>query len=133
MRIIIAGWRDATEQRHYSLIFDVLAPIFYLFFDRRHEVTLVHGQCHRGGVDLLADSIAEGWDWRVERHPAQNHPTQDFGPWPGCGPRRNKHMASLGADRGFLFPHRLHHRGTYDSMGRELLRAGIPFEVYPID
>ncbi|MFB6934553.1 hypothetical protein [Streptomyces chartreusis] len=39
----------------------------------------------------------------IEQHPAQRHPTEDFGPWPGAGPRRNAHMVSLGADACLAF------------------------------
>lgn len=64
-------------------------------------VVLVHGGCPTG-VDHIADqwgrSMSELLGIEVEVHPAQNHPTQDFGPWPGAGPRRNEYMAGLGAD-----------------------------------
>jgi hypothetical protein len=39
----------------------------------------------------------------VEQHPAQGHPTEDFGPWPAAGPRRNAHMIRLGADLCLAF------------------------------
>ncbi|MEU6988200.1 SLOG family protein [Streptomyces sp. NPDC046324] len=59
-------------------------------------LVVIHGACPTG-----ADAIASAWvreqrrPWLVteERHPAQDHPTQDFGPWPGAGLRRNGYMA----------------------------------------
>lgn len=65
------------------------------------KVVVVHGACSTG-----ADAIASAWvreqrrPWLVteERHPAQDHPTRDFGPWPGAGPRRNAYMVGLGGE-----------------------------------
>lgn len=61
-------------------------------------MTLVHGACHLGGVDAIAERLARKWGWTIEAHPAIGHPSQDFGPWPGAGPRRNAYMIGLGAD-----------------------------------
>ncbi|MGW5690303.1 SLOG family protein [Streptomyces asiaticus] len=65
-------------------------------------VVVVHGACP-SGADWHADHYArwmrgQGVAIDVEQHPAQSHPTEDFGPWPGAGPRRNAHMVGLGAD-----------------------------------
>lgn len=65
------------------------------------RLVVVQGECPGG-----ADRDARAWAWEqqlegepvdLERHPATDHPTQDFGGWPGCGPRRNRYMTSLGA------------------------------------
>lgn len=66
-----------------------------------------HGMCP-DGADMLMHSWAttmrdRGWNVVPEPHPAQNHPTEDFGPWPGAGPRRNTHMVNLGADEALAF------------------------------
>ncbi|MFE0647461.1 SLOG family protein [Streptomyces sp. NPDC059534] len=68
---------------------------------------VVHGDCP-SGADWHADHYArwlrgKGRKVDVEQHPAQGHPTQDFGPWPGAGPRRNAFMVSLGADLCLAF------------------------------
>lgn len=66
-------------------------------------LVVVHGHCPDGGDrvadDWAQDQAAHGMPVSWERHPAQNHPTQDFGRWPACGPRRNKYVVSLGADK----------------------------------
>lgn len=51
---------------------------------------LVHGACR--GADRVAAVTAYSLGWDVESHPAE-----DFGPWPRCGPIRNRYMVSLGA------------------------------------
>lgn len=76
-----------------------------LVFGRR--MVVVHGACKTGG-DAYADAWVvrhrgQGLPVEVERHPAQGHPTEDFGPWPACGPRRNAHMIGLGAAWCFAF------------------------------
>lgn len=65
-------------------------------------MTLVHGDC-KPDSDAIADAWAvkrgrAGRPVLIEPHPAQNHPTEDFGPWPGAGPKRNNYMVSLGAN-----------------------------------
>jgi hypothetical protein len=133
MRILVAGWRGATWAEHGDILAQVLDAWVGV---HRHNlggsVTLVHGMCHLGGIDLMADSHAQRRGWTPERHPAMHHPAQDFGEWPTAGPRRNKYMASLGADIAFLFPHRTSHRGTHGMAG-ELIRANIPHITHPIE
>jgi len=68
------------------------------------RLVIVHGHnTDQSGADRTADAWGEeqarqGMPVRVEKHPAQNHPTQDFGPWPGAGPTRNQFMVDQGAD-----------------------------------
>ncbi|MET9346271.1 SLOG family protein [Streptomyces termitum] len=57
-------------------------------------MTVVHGTCPTG-ADALADAWARAHGVPVERHPAQRHPTEDFGPWPGADPRRSTFMVGL--------------------------------------
>lgn len=68
-------------------------------------MVMVHGDyassCDQPDSDEIADlwgthMMQAGRPLTIERHPAQNHPTQNFGPWPGCGPARNKYMVGLG-------------------------------------
>lgn len=62
-------------------------------------MTLIHGDYKRG-----SDAIADAWGVMrqkagrpvlIDPHPAQNHPTQDFGSWPAAGQKRNEYMVSL--------------------------------------
>jgi hypothetical protein len=67
----------------------------------RHLV-VVHGACPRGADDHAAHwcQIAGQFVTGVTE---ESHRAEDFGPWPACGPFRNKHMVSLGADVCFAF------------------------------
>lgn len=71
----------------------------------RLALVLVHGDYRSSNGPPDSDEIADAWGHEmiqqeravtIEPHPAQNHPTQDFGPWPGAGPRRNTYMVGLG-------------------------------------
>lgn len=130
MRLIVASWRHATAQHHGRLIRDKLTP-FWLRYQT--AVTLVHGQCPLGGGDLICEHIALGWGWHVERHPATGHPTEDFGPWPAAGPRRNGHMVRLGADEVCAFPKAggRGKGGTWDLI-HAAADAGIPGRWWPL-
>ncbi|MEE1814241.1 SLOG family protein [Streptomyces sp. SP18ES09] len=100
-RVLVTGSRDWTDR---AVIHNALS-LYTSADELRQPLTIVHGHCPTG-----ADAIADMWCLTrrvtVERHPAKGHPTQDFGPWPGAGPRRNAHMVSLGADvcLAFLSP-----------------------------
>lgn len=103
-RILITGSRDWTDRRAVE---DILTTAGALAVALGQRLIVVHGACPSG-----ADAIADAWArWHqnrgqlidIEQHPAQGHPTQDFGPWPGAGPRRNAHMVRLGADACFAF------------------------------
>lgn len=107
---------------------------------KRKRLVVVHGDCPQG-ADMYADQWAVrmrnlGYPVDPERHPAQHHPTEDFGPWPAAGPRRNIYMASLGASECYAFvvlcekprcprsntPHLTH---GADSCMKAAARAGI--------
>lgn len=55
---------------------------------------------------------------------------EDYGPWPGCGPRRNEAMVRAGADLGIAYHDNL--EGSKGTLGcvRLMLRAGIPVLLY---
>ncbi|MEU1863677.1 SLOG family protein [Streptomyces gardneri] len=75
-------------------------------------ITFVHGHCP-DGADSLADAWARANGVTVEPHPAQRHPTQDFGPWPGAGPP----------------PQRLHGRARHGRLRRlpdAVLQPAVP-------
>lgn len=98
-RLLFTGSRDLTDQH---AVWGVLDTSLLMTTRENRQLILVHGACPTGG-DKLADNWAldrqnYGFDVVVERHPAKGHPTQNFGEWPSCGPRRNSYMVSLGAD-----------------------------------
>lgn len=140
-RVLVTGSRDWKNRTLINLVLD---GAFVEAANARRIVTLVEGACPTG-----ADDMAYAWAlWmrsrdlpvRFERHPARNHPTEDFGPWPYCGPRRNQHMVNLGADvcQAFIGPctsPRCRIPGVHPSHGATgcaLLaeQAGIPVRRY---
>lgn len=86
---------------------------------------LIHGGCPTG-ADWMADKIWRSWRWVPEVHPADwdscgrgcpskphrkarlendKHHPGTLADWcPGAGPRRNRHMISLGMDVLLAFP-----------------------------
>lgn len=140
-RILITGSRDWDNHTTITKTLTALAAT-NAFFGR--PIVIVHGACPTG-----ADAIADDWArWHtqqsphitVERHPAQGHPTQDFGPWPAAGPRRNAHMVGLGADIALAFishctsprcrrsdPHPSHGATSCANLAEQ---AGIPTRRY---
>jgi hypothetical protein len=92
-RILITGSRTWTDRDTiWRALGDTVAPI-----DITRETILVSGACPTG-ADAIAEAWARKYGLTIERHPAQ-----DFGPWPACGPIRNQHMVSLGADIALAF------------------------------
>lgn len=88
------------------------------------EIVFVHGACPTG-VDAFVDEWARRYGAIREPHPAR-----DFGSWPSCGPKRNAHMVSLGADLCLGFPGPAS-RGTWDCL-RRAVDAGIPTRAYSL-
>lgn len=121
-RVLITGAREVLPA-HVDAIHAALNDI-------RTAVTgpiiVVHGQCHKGGVDLVADQWAERTrDVTAERHPAD---------WRRLGRRagsvRNVAMVELGAAVCLGFPGPLS-IGTWHCI-RQAKTAGIPTRVYPL-
>lgn len=83
------------------------------------DTTLVHGACHLGGADMIADSTWRRWDLPVEPHPAERDANGRI-----LGPERNALMVNLGADLCLAFP-LADSRGTRNCM-RLAREAGIP-------
>lgn len=107
MRVIVSGSRYWPDPRPICW---GLSWLHIQSLIMSEPLTVVHGACQdrRGrlrGADRWADEWAQkvqalGSRWvRVERYPAS-----DFGPWPGCGPIRNRYMAMRGADVLLAFP-----------------------------
>lgn len=89
------------------------------------DTLIVHGAC-RTGADAAADFYARARGLEVETHPAIWKPEGPQGRTDyAAGPRRNKHMAGLGARLaiGFRMPGKS--SGT-DNMWSECVLAGIP-------
>jgi hypothetical protein len=103
-RVLVTASRDLTDRKLVrQQLFICLGAANAL----GKRLVVVHGHCPTGG-DAFADEWAvEGHTRGVcampERHPAKGHPTQDFGDWPGCGPRRNKYMVGQGAAECLAF------------------------------
>ncbi|MFJ6729432.1 SLOG family protein [Streptomyces sp. NPDC091281] len=89
----MTGSRDWTDQQ---AIAEALADAVHSI-PVDQETVLVSGACPRG-ADALAEQWARRYGLTIERHRAE-----DFGPWPACGPIRNKHMVQLGADLCIAF------------------------------
>lgn len=139
-RLLVTGSRGLLDR---GVVNDRLDTALAMTVSKGQTLIVVHGDCPTG-----ADRFADEWGWAmqarglavaVEAHPAQNHPTEDFGPWPGAGPRRNRHVVSLGADECVAFldlctsprcrmpqPHGSH--GTMNC-ALEAMRMGIKTEV----
>lgn len=122
MRILVTGSRDwtdvqAIEQALYEVTHD------HEGFHCGLSVVVVHGNC-RG-----ADAIAGGAAHLCARANTEAHPAENHGSWPSCGPRRNAHMVSLGADICLAFP-MPGSKGTWDLI-RKAADEGIPVRIFP--
>jgi len=92
-RILVTGSRNWDD---HLAVHEALVGACY----QRVPAVVVHGACPSG-----ADAIASWWV-RQYGHigvTEEPHPAEDFGAWPGCGPRRNLHMVELGADLCLAF------------------------------
>lgn len=115
MRVLVTGSRtwDDTRTIRWVLVELDKSP---------GPHTLVSGACPNG-ADAIAETIAEGLGWTVERHPAD---------WDRYGKRagwiRNNEMADLGADCCVAF-HRDNSRGTQHCINA-CHKRGIPVTEY---
>jgi hypothetical protein len=119
--LIVTGWRAATAERHGNIIADALTP-----YRAHNHVTLRHGKCPYGGVDLIAANLAVGWGWTVEEYPPVIRDGRIL------GPARNRAMcaAEPRADEVLSFPGP-GSRGTWDCL-HWAARYGIPFHGTPL-
>ncbi|WP_329472684.1 DUF2493 domain-containing protein [Streptomyces sp. NBC_01723] len=103
-RVLVTGSRDwPAPETVWTALNDVRTETLLA----GRPLIVVHGACPTG-ADLHAAQwadVASQFTRQVtaEHHPAQGHPTQNFGPWPEAGPRRNAYMVSLGADLCLAF------------------------------
>lgn len=112
MRVLITGGRDLSVSDWSHTVYRVLRCL-----ESHDDIVLVHGDC--SGADQIAKVLHHLYPhlFLEEGHPAEN-----FGKWPQCGPKRNAHMVSLGADLCIALPGG---RGTADCV-RKANIAGIP-------
>lgn len=96
-RVLVTGsrsWDDVTT---------IAAALEQALIDSDgRPVLVVHGACP-SGADRYADHYARWLRGRGCFVDVETHRAEDFGPWPRCGPIRNRHMVSLGADRCLAF------------------------------
>jgi hypothetical protein len=113
--VIVTGWRDATTEDHGEIIEREL----FMVKMSHEQVTLRHGQCPYGGVDLIAENTVRPWGWQIERDPAQIRNGKIL------GPARNRRMCAKGASLCLGFPGP-GSRGTWDCL-KWAAHYGIPF------
>jgi hypothetical protein len=114
VRVLVTGGRHHTMPGMVWAALDELTAT-------AAEVTVVHGACPTG-ADLFANDWATKHGATIEAYPAQ-----EFGPWPQCGPIRNRHMVSVGADVCCGFP-TTESRGTWGCL-RAARNAKIPVHI----
>lgn len=121
-RILVTGWRD-WPATHAGVISEALEVAFWNAVSNSYDhVTIVHGQCPYGGVDLYADQWATAREMvSPERHPAERGPRGQI-----LGPARNSKMVNLGANLCLAFPGP-NSKGTWDCAAKAV-NADIPTE-----
>jgi hypothetical protein len=127
LRILVTGSRTCTEGQARTICGSLDAVADSL----AHEIvgrglTIVHGDCPYGGVDLVAHLWAlDHPDATPEPHPAD---------WnrhgKAAGPIRNSEMVASGAYVCLAFPGPKS-VGTWDCI-RKAASAGIPTHIYPL-
>lgn len=82
IRLLVCGSRTYADATRLERVLDGI--------HRKHAIeVLIHGACHPGGADILADMWAKDRGVPVEAYPV-DHDVD--GPWPYAGPRRNERM-----------------------------------------
>lgn len=119
-RLLVTGSRHATFDEHRAVIRQqIMLAIGHIKTGEMGRVVLVHGDAP--GVDEIAVRVVSLMPWPIQ---IEAHNARHFGPWPACGPLRNSHMVSLGADICLAFP-TPGSKGTWDC-ARKAADAGIP-------
>jgi hypothetical protein len=126
MRILVTASRNWTDAR---AIEDALLEATRYAFNRREQITVVHGDCPTGG-DRITVGLCRYHGWEEEPHPCDKecvihgraHMWATLGK--AAGPIRNQAMAFDGADICLAFPLGKS-SGTRDCM-RRAQDAGIP-------
>ncbi len=118
-RILVTGDRRWTDE---TIIHNALAQA-WRDLGSEYDTVLVHGACHLGGADIIAERL-----WRDAMLPYEGHPARRTSEGKTLGPERNARMVALGADLclAFVTPKS---RGTRNCM-RLARESGIPVRVY---
>lgn len=103
IRLLVCGSRDYSNVTRLEAILDGI--------HRKHAIEiLIHGACHLGGADLLADAWAKSRRVPVDPFPVR----ESDGPWPGAGPERNRRMLIVGYPTHCVAFPGSSSRGTWD-------------------
>ncbi|MFF7335404.1 SLOG family protein [Streptomyces sp. NPDC008150] len=133
-RVLVTGSRDWDD------VVTIAAAIEQAVIDAGDRTVLVvHGACP-SGADRHADHYARWMRSKGCGVDVESHRPERFGPWPSCGPIRNRHMVDLGADLclAFIGPctsSRCRKPGPHPSHGASgcadlAEQAGIPVRRY---
>lgn len=107
IRLLVCGSRAYADVARLERVLDGV--------HRKHAIeVLIHGACHLGGADILADAWARDRGVPVEPYPV----IEGDGPWPEAGPCRNQRMLVNGRPTHCVaFPTR-DSKGTWDMVRR---------------
>lgn len=134
IKLVVAGWRGAREDRHGDTVRDGLAVVeehLGGFRQDSDDVLVLSGDNPDGGVDAIVHGYvtapaqkAAGWKWQSERDGRKERV-------PGTGLADYRvMMRERDVDMLVLFP------GPADAESREALswaiRYGVPFMGFPI-
>ena len=114
MIVLVTGARDYKDRAKIRARLALLPK----------DALVIHGACHLGGADILADEEAKALGLRVRPFPAdwRKHGR-------AAGPIRNRAMLDATPDLVLAFhPDLARSRGTADCVA-EACRRGIPVEV----
>lgn len=91
-RVLVTGSRDWTDRQALGEALIAAQSTSTTPDTGFRRMLLVSGACPTG-ADRMAERLAEGWGWLVERHPAD---WERYGK--AAGFRRNAEMVALGAE-----------------------------------
>lgn len=120
IRLLVCGGRSYADRECLERTLDAV--------HRKHAIeVLIHGACHLGGADRLAD------EWAVARGvPVQACPVEPTdGQWPAAGPIRNKRMLEVWQpSHGVAFPT----KGEKNKGTRDMTRQfnAWPYKIAPM-
>ncbi len=124
-RILVTGSRHCTDEQA-AYVRAMLHATADRALSQNRPVVVVHGQCHRGGVDLVADQ----WTEMSTFLSAERVPADWSAHGKAAGMIRNAELVKRGADICLAFPAK-GSRGTWDCV-RKAADAGIPVQVWPL-
>jgi hypothetical protein len=122
IRLLVTGSRTYTDRARLERVLDAI--------HRKHPIeVLIHGACHLGGADTLADEWAKDRGVPVKACPV----IAGDGPWPEAGPRRNHRMlVNERPTHCVAFP-TANSKGTWDMVRQFNARSEIRAPAWVID